>query len=147
MSTVHAQLAAHLVEEADDLATRLTAAGLVVVHDAESGGEHNVAELAGREEGVGPLLHVGNARVEARGNDTALVDAASKLHHDLARAVVVHDGELPDVAVLLHVLQELDDDLGARAHHDLALAALLRVGDGLKSVREGGHAHHLWVGG
>ena len=36
--------------------------------------------------------------------------------------------------VLLHALQELDNDLGRRADHYLALAALLGVVDALESI-------------
>ena len=37
--------------------------------------------------------------------------------------------EIADVTVLLHHLQELDDDLGVRPDENLALAALLGVHD------------------
>lgn len=36
--------------------------------------------------------------VEAGGDDTALVDAADEVHHDLAGALVVDDLELTDVS-------------------------------------------------
>lgn len=38
-----------LIEEAQNLATGVLAAGLLVVHDAEGGGEHNLAELLRRD--------------------------------------------------------------------------------------------------
>jgi hypothetical protein len=47
------------------------------------------------------------------------------------------------LTVPLHHLKVLDDDLGARTHEDLALAGLLSVVEGLKSIREDTHAHHL----
>lgn len=47
------------------------------------------------------------------------------------------------LTVLLHNLQELHDHLGAGPDEHLPLSALLRVGDGLQSVREHTHAHHL----
>ena len=37
--------------------------------------------------------------------------------------------EIADVTVLLHHLQELDDDLGVRPDENLALAALLGIHD------------------
>ena len=37
--------------------------------------------------------------------------------------------EIADVAVLLHHLQELDDDLGVRPDENLTLAALLGIHD------------------
>jgi hypothetical protein len=45
--------------------------------------------------------------------------------------------------VLLHDLQELDDDLGGRSDQDLALAGLLGVVDALESIVEDGGADHL----
>ena len=87
-----------LVEEAEDLAAGLLPAALVVVHDAHGGGEHDVTELARRKEVHHPLLELAVAHVEAGGDHAALVDATVELNDDLARAVVVHDGELADVA-------------------------------------------------
>lgn len=45
--------------------------------------------------------------------------------------------------VLLHDLQELDDDLGGGADQDLALAGLLGVVDVLESIVENRSADHL----
>lgn len=45
--------------------------------------------------------------------------------------------------VLLHNLQELDNDLGRRSDQDLALASLLGVVDALESIVENGGADHL----
>lgn len=45
--------------------------------------------------------------------------------------------------VLLHNLQELDDDLGARANHHLALAGLLGVVDGIERIVEDGCLDHV----
>jgi hypothetical protein len=45
--------------------------------------------------------------------------------------------------VLLHDLQELDNDLGGRTDQDLALARLLGVVDALESIVENGSADHL----
>ena len=44
--------------------------------------------------------------------------------------------------MLLHDLQELDNDLGARADHDLALACLFGVVDGLERIIKDGGLHH-----
>ena len=51
--------------------------------------------------------------------------------------VVVDDLEITNVAVLLHHLQELHDHLARRPDHDLALAALLGVGNALQAIRLG----------
>ena len=45
--------------------------------------------------------------------------------------------------VLLHDRKELDDDLGARADHDLALAGLLGVVDGVERIVEDGCLDHI----
>lgn len=45
--------------------------------------------------------------------------------------------------MLLHDLQELDNDLGGRSDQDLALAGLLGVVDALESIVENGSADHL----
>lgn len=44
--------------------------------------------------------------------------------------------------MLLHDLQELDDDLGGGSNHDLSLTSLLGVGDGLKGVSENRGSSH-----
>ena len=43
--------------------------------------------------------------------------------------------------VTLHDGQELDNDLGGRADHDLALAGLLGVVDGVKRIVQDGGLH------
>lgn len=45
--------------------------------------------------------------------------------------------------VLLHDLQELDNDLGRGSDQDLALAGLLGVVDALEGIVENGGADHL----
>jgi hypothetical protein len=106
-----------LVEEADDLARDVLAAGLLVVHDTGRGGEDDIAELTGREKLNNPLLELAETDVVAGGDDTALVHAAGtvskptsetfvcgmyspavELDNDLAAAVVVDLLELANVA-------------------------------------------------
>ena len=48
--------------------------------------------------------------------------------------------------VLLHDLEELDNDLGGRADQDLTLASLLGVVDALESVVENGGSDHFGGG-
>merc|ERR1719276_825157 len=115
-----------------NLATSVLASSLLVVHDAHRGGEDEVSGLTGGQQGANPLLNVADLDVKARGDDTALVDAA-----------VVHDLELANVAVLLHDLQELNHDLGDGAKENLALSALLGVGHALKAVGKHRHLHHV----
>lgn len=45
--------------------------------------------------------------------------------------------------MLLHDRQELDDDLGARSDHDLALASLFGVVDALESIVQDGSSDHV----
>ena len=44
--------------------------------------------------------------------------------------------------MLLHHLQEFDNHLRARPNHDLALASLLGIVDGLKRIVENGRFDH-----
>ena len=67
-----------LVEEANDLSGNVLASGLLVVHDTGRGGEHDVSELTGRQQLDNPLLELGQADVVARGDDTGLVETATK---------------------------------------------------------------------
>lgn len=134
---------ANLVEETNDLTGNVLPASLLVVHDTGGGGEDNVTELTGREQLDDPLLKVGETDVVAGGDDTGLVEATVELNDDLARAVVIDLLELADVAVLLHDLEELDDDLGAGSDQDLALAGLLGVVDVVEGIVENGSADHL----
>ena len=76
----------------------MAAAGLLVVHDAVRGGQHNDAELTGRHELGDPLLELTVLDVEARRDDTALVDTAVQVNDDLAGAAVIDDLELTNVA-------------------------------------------------
>jgi hypothetical protein len=45
--------------------------------------------------------------------------------------------------VLLHLLQELDNDIVGRADEDLALATLLSVGHGLEAIGKDRNANHF----
>ena len=71
---------------------------ILVVNDTLGGGEHDLAELTRRQQVDNLLLNVHNAEVEARADHTALVEAADELHDDLARAVVIDNLKLADVA-------------------------------------------------
>lgn len=71
--------------------------GLLVVHDAVRSGHHDVAELTGRQQAVGPAVDVTRLDVEAGRDATTLVDAAEQLNNDLAATVVIDDLELANV--------------------------------------------------
>ena len=100
-------------------------------------------ELPGWQEVVGPLFVVPDSDVESGHDDADLVDSAGEVDNDLAAAVVVHDLELADVAVLHHDGEEADDDGGAGTEADLPLATLLGVVNALKSVGQTVHQNHL----
>ena len=87
-----------LVEVAEDRAGDVLPAGLLVVHDARRGREHDVAERTRRKHLRDPLLDVDEGHAEAGRDDTALVDAAVQLDDDLVRAVVIDDVEVLNVA-------------------------------------------------
>ena len=71
---------------------------LFVVHDTQRRGHHNVAELTRGQEVVGPLLDLADGQIEARGDDTALVDTTNELDHNLSAAVIIDHLELPNVS-------------------------------------------------
>ena len=118
---------------------------LVVVHDTVRGGEDEVTELTGRKKVLGPLLDSIKGNIEAGGDDTTLVDTTNKVDDDLTSTLVIDDLELTNVAVLLHDLEELDNDLGSRADDDLTLTAVLSVGDVLEGVVEDRDKNHCAV--
>jgi hypothetical protein len=132
-----------LVEEAEDLATGVAGAGLLVVHDAEGRRQDNEAELTAGQDVADPLLELLAGAIEARADGAALVEATVEVDDDLARAVVIDDFEFTNVAVLLHDLQELNDNLGAGAEENLTLAATLSARNSAERVGQDAHEGHL----
>ena len=130
------------VEETEDLTTGVALTGLLVVHDAHGGGQDNEAELTGGEDVLLPLLELVNGNVVTGADGTALVEAAVQGDDDLASAVIIDELEGTDVTVLLHDLQELDDDLAGGLDEHLALTGTLGGSDNLKRVSEDGHHGH-----
>lgn len=121
----------------------MLATGLLVVHNTSRGGQDNVAELTSGQQLDDPLLEISETDVVSGRDDTSLVETAVELNDDLAGAMVVDLLELANVAVTLHDLEELDDDLGARSDQDLTLASLLGIVDGVESIVENGSADHF----
>lgn len=109
----------NLEEESQDLSSSVLAAGLLVVHDAVRGGEDELTELARRQQIGSELLDLVQGDVESGGDDSALVQATQQVDDDLAASVVIDDLEVTNVAVLLHDLEKLDDDLRAGADENL----------------------------
>lgn len=106
----------------------------LVGEDALVGGQDKVAELSGGEDVAGPLLELGDEDIVSGGDDSALVDSADELNHDLLASVVIDDLELTDVLVLLHDSQEFDQHLGDWSQLNLLLALAFSVDDGLESI-------------
>ena len=100
-----------LEEEAQDLTTSVLASGFLVVHDTVRGGQDEVAKLTRRQKVRGELLDIVEADIESGGDDAALVETTDEVDNDLAGSMVVDDLELTNVTVLLHDLQEADDNL------------------------------------
>ena len=86
------------VKETKKLSTDVLATGLLVVHNTGRGSDDNVTELTGGKEVPQPGLEFFDGHIVTGGDDTALVDAAEELDHDLARAVVVNDLKLANVS-------------------------------------------------
>ena len=115
-------LSTRSVEETEDLTTDLSLSGLVLGDDTLVGGENDVTELSGREDGVAELLEVLELEVESGRDNTALVESSVEVNNDLVATLVIDNGELTNIALLLHSLEELDDDLGDRSEHNLVRA-------------------------
>ena len=96
-----------LVEESQNLASSLLATCLLVVHDASRCGQHNVAELTRWQEVVDPALNIFLLDVEARRDDSALVEASNQLDDNLARAVIVDNLKLSNVAFVFDIRKDI----------------------------------------
>lgn len=80
---------------------------LLVIHDPRTRRKHNIPKLSTRQQIHNPLLHILELDIEARRNDTRLVDAPVELNDDFAVAVVVDFFEFANVAFLRFVLASL----------------------------------------
>lgn len=89
-----------LVKESKDLASSLLSTSFVVVHDAISGGEHNVSKATSWEHVLHPLLYLMNGAIKAGGDHTTLVDTADQVYNNLAVAVIIENLEFTNVALI-----------------------------------------------
>lgn len=76
------------------------------------GGDDDESELSRWEDSVGELVDVLGSHRESWGDDSGLVDSSVQVNNDLASSGIVDDLKVVDVALLLHLDQELDKDLG-----------------------------------
>lgn len=86
-----------------------------MVHDTVRGGQDEETELTRGQQVTDPLFHGIELDVETGRNDTTLVQTTVELDNNLSSAMVIDDFEFINVTVLLHDLQEFDDDLGGGA--------------------------------
>ncbi|GIL56494.1 hypothetical protein Vafri_11846, partial [Volvox africanus] len=134
-------------EEAQHLSTDPLPTRLLVVHNAGRGGHDDNTELTRGKKTGHPPLNLAMTNVIAGRDDTALVESAVKLNHNLARAVVVNVLKFANVTMLHHQRKKLNDHLGCRPEKYLPLATLLGIVHGLKRVPQDADAHHLcWFG-
>jgi hypothetical protein len=137
-----------LIEEAENLSTSVGACSCFsVCHNSGAGGEDEEAELPGRKKVRNPGFNLLDRDIEARGDDTAFVEAAQKVNDDLSSAVVINELKLAYVALFLHDLQEFDDNLGRWTKQNLPLPAFLSVGERLQGIAQHGHTHVSEVAG
>ena len=76
----------------------MLAASLLVVHDALGGGEHDVTELTAGKQVAGPHLNLIDLNIEAGRDAAALVETTNQIDDDLSGAVVIHNGDVTNVA-------------------------------------------------
>jgi nitrogen regulatory protein PII len=107
------------VEVSENLATDVLSLGLLVVHDTIGGGQDDLSELSGGEDVVHELLEVLKLEVVAGRDNSALVEAAVEVNNNLSSAGVINDGEVIDVSVLLHALEESDEHFRDRSQNNL----------------------------
>ena len=69
-----------------------------MVHDALGGGEHDVTELTAGKQVAGPHLNLIDLNIEAGRDAAALVETTNQIDDDLSGAVVIHDGDVTNVA-------------------------------------------------
>eukprot|EP00955_Chlamydomonas_euryale_P089602 364480-Chlamydomonas_euryale.AAC.11 len=100
-----------------------------MVHDALGGGEHDQAEATARKQARHPVLNRHVADVVARRDDTALVQAAVELDHNLASAVVVNQLEIADVLVLLLISHAscVEKIMSSKRHADVIQSPQARM--------------------
>ena len=69
-----------------------------MVHNPRRGSEDDVSKRTSRHEQVDPVFNLSQLDVESWADDTAFVDSAVELDHNLAGSVVVNLFEFIDVA-------------------------------------------------
>ncbi len=86
-----------LVEKAQDLSSSLLATGFFVVHDTSRSSKNQETKLTGRQEVVDPGFDILLLDIEARRNDSSLVDTANQLHNNLSRTVIINNFKFANI--------------------------------------------------
>jgi len=132
-----------LVDVTKQLATGVLATRLFVIKNTSGSGEDDDTEPTGRKEQVYPGLDLVRLDVVARRDHASLVETTVQLDDNLARAVVIDDLELADIAMTLHDRKELHNHLRGGTDQHLALTAALGIDNVVKTVVKDGDANHL----
>lgn len=130
-------------EETHNLATHVFATCLLMIHDAVGRGQDNMAKLTRWKEVTGKLLDSCHRNIEPGRDHTTLVDAANELHHYFSCSVVINNLQVSNVAVFLHHLQKLDDDLGVGPDQNLALSTLLSIDNVVQAIAQDTDSNHV----
>ena len=69
-----------------------------MIHDTLRGGQHDVTELTEGKQVAGPHLDLVDLNIEAGRDAAALVETTNQIDDDLSGAVVVHNGDVTNVA-------------------------------------------------
>ena len=69
-----------------------------MIHDTLRGGQHDVTELTAGKQVAGPHLNLIDLDIEAGRDAAALVETTNQIDDDLSGAVVIHDGDVTNVA-------------------------------------------------
>jgi hypothetical protein len=87
-----------LIEKAQNLSTSLLATGFFVIHDTSRSSKNQETELTGRQEVVDPSFDILLLDVEARRNNSSLIDTTNQLHNNLSGAVIINNFKFANVA-------------------------------------------------
>merc|ERR1719162_939042 len=91
---------------------------------------------------AGDLLDAIQGDVETRRDHSTLVDPTDKVHHNLSSTMVIYNFQVANVAMFLHHLQKLDDNLGVGPDEHLTFATLLGIHDVVQAITQHTDTHH-----
>jgi hypothetical protein len=99
------------VEESEDFTTDVRLSSFDMVKHTLVGGEDDESELSGWEDLSNEVLELLDWESESWGDNTALVESSVKINNNLSGSSIIDDLEVTDVTLLLHLSEELDDNL------------------------------------